>query len=111
MRALPTYLRNVPGSLTGLEREANNPGRIENSGRRRRRRHGMAQAISIGEQLYYYQEPLPYVPEIRARAHPETRLAVAEPSDGTQEGGKEDGSRKPTGAEFASGKATSDYFI
>lgn len=47
----------------------------------------------------------------RARAHPETRLAVAEPSDGTQEGGKEDGSRKPTGAEFASGKATSDYFI
>lgn len=28
-----------------------------------------------------------------------------------REGEREDGNRKPTGAEFASGKATSDYFI
>lgn len=48
--------------------------------------------------------PLPCVPETRT----ETQLTVAERQ---QEEEGEDGNRKPTGVKFASGKATSDYFI
>jgi len=49
--------------------------------------------------------PLPCIPETRA----ETPLTVAERQ--REEKQEENGNRKPTGAKFASGKATSDYFI
>lgn len=55
--------------------------------------------------------PLPSVPETRA----ETQLTVAErqreEEEEEEEKEEEDGNRKPTGVKFASGKATSDYFI
>ena len=41
----------------------------------------------------------------------EIQLAVAERQCEEEEKKEEDGNRKPTGAKFASGKATSDYFI
>lgn len=77
--------------------------------RRRRKRVGGIVGYGIGGAA---TGPLPCVPETRV----ETRLTITERQRlggraRRAEGRREDGNRKPRGAEFASGKATSDYFI